>query len=496
MSYFNHSFHKVYLGTGLAAGTNLPTGVATGDIDPSGGYINVDGISTEALTSINTVASANHAVGPVGAGYFGLFNASTYLTIGVASITTCCPFIIASSPIFQNDKIGPFAGGYRESNKSKTIQPRYISQYYRVDPCTPQQSVVSIGNTPGTLAGEATACDALAADALNINNFQGGTTCTTCPFCFLCGETYYLRIDVKGSPALRFLNHQAYQTLGAYTGCCESATPANVDPTLVFLNWAKQIVDNPYMKDLIAPVVFDYTGVAWYAPGTLVSLDGTGTVVTEAEWWTATDGTDNYAASAQALAWADECTAGMRLYGAFEETKFGNCTFQVTDFYELEPVKINASLVDYTGDPCTFEGICVYTECFGMQAMGTGEKALRDLILSESYLQNYVGSGQDFRVREVTQGYDIIDSINRNALYGRYFIQHSVPRRNNPSGTFDNDQYMNEIIYTEATPATPIGLAEFEAAMVNILSGCTDCITDVTEYSCTPCDIIPDIPAT
>ena len=466
MAYFNHAFRKMFLGTG----TTISQPFVTSD-----GFITDVGVATSELSAVG-----------IPAGYFGIFDSKTYLSINPSSavdsvaelVAGCCPFIIASSPIMVNDKIGPYAGGYRESNKSKIINPKYLRQFYYVAPCTPQQSVVSVGTTPGT-SGET-----------NSNDFQGGTTSSTCDFCFLCGETYYLRIDVKGSPALRFLNHQAYQTLDAYTGCCTGASPSNVDPTLVYLSWAKKIVQNPYLKDLIAPVVFDYTGVAWYAPGTTVTFDGTNTPVTSAEWWESATGVDQYAASPQAAAWTNECTAGMRLYGAYVETKFGNCTFQVTDFFEKEPVKILASMVDYTGDPCTFEGVCVYNECYGLQGMGFGEQVLRDLILSESYLQNYVGSGLDFRVREITQGYDIINAVNRNTLYGRYFILHSVPRYNNPTGVFDNDQYLLEIV-------TNGRITAFETAMTRLLDACPGCINfDPNQYDCVPCVYPADTPTT
>ena len=35
--------------------------------------------------------------------------------------------------------------------------------------------------------------------------------------------------------------------------------------------------------------------------------------------------------------------------------------------------------------------------------------------------------------------------VDRTASYDRLFILHSIPRYNNPSGTFDNDQYLLEI---------------------------------------------------
>lgn len=482
MAYFNHAFHKVFLGTATTAADFATVA--------NSGYVQA-GVLTSELSAPG-----------VGPGYFGVFNAKTYTSLdaSTAANINCCPFIIASSPIFTNDKIGPYAGGYRETNKSKMINPRYIRQFYYVEACEPQQAVVSIGTTPGTLAGGTwgtdTACDALAAGDINANNFQGGTSCTGCCKEYLCGETYYLRIDVKGSPALRFLNHQAYQTVSAYTGCCSGPAPVAVDPTLVYIEWAKAIYINPYIKDLILPVVFAYDGTPWYAPGTVNDVISGTAIPTH----TAADGTlnvpntwDTYAASQLAADWTTEtCSAGMRLFGAYVETKFGNCTFQVTDFFEKEPVKILASMVDYTGDPCTFEGVCVYTDCYGVQGMGFGEQVLRDLIVSESYLQNYVGSGIDFRIREITQGYDIIDAVDRRALYGRYYLLHSVPRFNNPTGVFDNDQYMLEII-VPLTVARPNGqITQFEDTIQAILDNCTDCTSFGDPYGCTPCDVEPN----
>lgn len=465
MAYFNHAFNKVFLGTGTtrAAGQASPTNPHS-----TGGFI------TTADTTSETIST-------LGPGYFAFVDPDNYQVQTLSDLATrpCCPLVLVSSSILSKDKIGPYHGGYLETNKSKKINPKYIHRVYRVNPCVPKQAVVSVGNTPGTSAG-----------GLDPDKFQGGTTESGCCFTFLCGETYYLRIDVKGSPALRFLNHQAYQTLDAYTGCCPTDSATAVDSTTVMISWAMKIVVNPYLKDLIFPVVFDESGVAWYPPGTTTTLDGSGDPVIEAQWWT------NYPETAH----VDGQCAGLRLYGAYVDTKFGDCTFQVTDFFEKEPVKILASMVDLTGDPCTFEGICVYTECFGNQGMGYGEQVLRDLIVSESYLQNYLGSGVDFRIREITQGYDIIGAIDRSALYTRYYIQHSIPRWNNPTGVFDNDQYLLEIIVNEPNPATPVGNSALETFLFDGSNGwlkkCHDCqqalITEGCEDDCT---VVPDTPA-
>jgi len=57
----------------------------------------------------------------------------------------------------------------------------------------------------------------------------------------------------------------------------------------------------------------------------------------------------------------------------------------------------------------------------------------------------------------------------RNGLYNRFCILHSVPRFNNPSGVFDNDQYLIEI----AVPNTVTLDKFFNGASATPTSGST-----------------------
>jgi len=559
MAYFNHAFCKVFLGTSTNSQANpkLNNGISVippvaGPLVP-GGFITTSGVSTAELAVKGTPTAANN----FGPGTYGFFDPSTWQSVdtsffGPAGQTQpCCPLILASASLMNNDKVGPFHGGYQESNKSKMINPKYLQKAYRVNTCVPQQSVISIGNTPQTRDGIATTgvlvggtgylpatgtavftttggtgsgatvsativggiitaitivnngSGYTAGDILTIvggnndatftvvtivsnnldpNDFQGGTNVSQCCYEFFCDETYYLRVDIKGSPALRFLNHNAYQTLSAYTGCCDGPVPTLVDSTLVMISWAQAMVENEYLTNLALPVVFDEAGAAWYAPGTTVDpITGLAIPVIAVGPNTGQNQTWNYYISPGHV--AGQC-AGLRLFGAYVETKFGNCSFQTTDFFEKEPVRLYASLVDYNGDPCVFEGICVYNDCRGVQGMGFGEQVVRDLILSESYLQNFFAT--DIRTREITQGDQILNAIDRNALYTRYFLLHSVPRFNNPSGTFDNDRYLLEIIVTEFFPLTPVGNPPLEVFLNAWFAACPNCVSLEIE-SCTRC---------
>ena len=173
------------------------------------------------------------------------------------------------------------------------------------------------------------------------------------------------------------------------------------------------------------------------------------------------------------------------LFGAYVETKFLNCSFQATDFFEKEPVRIFASLVDYTGDPCVFERLCVYNDCRGIQGIGFGEQVARDLILSQSYLQNFFHS--DIRIREITQGNEILGAVNRDSFYTRYYILHSVPRFNNPTGVFDNDRYMLEIVTNGV-------LTDLETAVDNWLKNCGDGCAEFEQISCDGCADVANNP--
>jgi len=429
MAYFNHAFNKVFVGTsGFYTGVGAPiTALAKGDftfVDPeSWEVVDVDGATT-----------------------------------------VKCPLVLAAGSIYQNDKIGPFHGGYKETAKSKIINPKYVTSFYRVDPCPLQQATVSVGLTPDTVD---------LAENSSKWTIPGQTNCAPD---FFCGQTYYLRLDLKGSPVLRFLSRNSYFTAGAYTGCCpaDALTPTIVDPTIVYIDWAKQFLNSPLINAFIQIEIWDYNNV---------SLG----VMTKDNVNDATEDWNTYVPEASP---ATGNGAGMYITGAYMDTQFGNCTFYPTDALQayLEPVKIYASEVDYNGDPCAFASLCVANTCLPIQGSGYGENVIRELILSEGYNQSPFYTGRDLRIREITQGPDVYNTIDRFSQYTRYFIQHNVPRFNNPTGTFDNDQYLLEIVANGT-------LADFENFMSAWLTNANASCTTLTPYECpnvcTPPDEFP-----
>jgi hypothetical protein len=414
----------------------------------------------------STTLAASGGTDALTAGQIGFFDAKSFQVVSAQA----SPFILAEGSRFASDKIGPVHGGYKESKKSKAINPKYVSRLIKVSGKAAVNQIIKV---------EANACAGLA-----------------------CDSTVRLRLDVKGSPALRFLNHQLYQTLDAYTGCCDASNSA-IDHTVALLKWADQINEEPLVKEFVqakvwkeahASVAIDPTAasativvanadlakftvgdkvVAAGIPANTVVVSvgaadsastGNGNVVLSKA---ATASTNVNAAIFDAVASATYTPATsslgavnshMDIIAAYVDTTFGNCTFTPTDKYDLEPLFIYASVVDESGDPCKVECISVSESQAPVQASGVGESVLRELILDGRYLQNaYPDSSRvdSLRMREI-EADPALAAVTRSGLYDQVLILHNVPRWNNPTSTFDNDQYLLVIHVPAGTATTSI----------------------------------------
>jgi hypothetical protein len=165
-----------------------------------------------------------------------------------------------------------------------------------------------------------------------------------------------------------------------------------------------------------------------------------------------TAGSGNYVPSTDPNG-ATKITATVNFVGAYVDTKFGNCSFDTRDHFNAEPVVIIASILDETGNPCNDCGVATSTP--GQMQETQGETVVRDLILSERYRQSPFnqGNADSARIREIEMSDEILAAVDRTATYKAYYIQHTVPRFNNPTGVFDNDQYVYQI-YVKCSDTT------------------------------------------
>ena len=371
MSYFNHAFKKTFV--------------------PTAAMHNAAGDRTDSLA----------------AGAFGVFFSKTNLSINAtaAAITLGQNIFLAQKSHFSADTVGnnPAFGGYQETYKSKMINPRYVNGVS-----------YELGGTGLSCIGELVA--------------EWGQ-------CFPCESLGMVRIDVKGSPALRLLNHNLYRMVQSDNICCKTAMNGYQDPAKVLVDIANAVNADPLLGLFMTASVKKDTGAGYGADLNLATY-----TAAVAEPAVPADYKGKLILTAKTVA---QLT-----------TNFADCSFDPRDMFELEPIKIIAGVIDETGDVCTSCGTFTETQA-GQMATGSGEGVLRDLILTNRYRQFPLKVGnRDFaRMRETEMMDDVIAGVTRTGTYNRYFIKHSVPRFNNPSGVFDNDQYVLEFAAIDAGAA-------------------------------------------
>lgn len=365
-------------------------------------------LATDASAATGTATSA------LTAGQLGIVDASTWETVNTAAAFSAPMYHLVQGSLHAKDTIGGNKnhGGYAESVKSKGINPKYVSRIWGSSCETAVASTVAV---------------TLAAD------------------CHPCGENLFLRLDVKGSPALRFLNRNAYaigdsagdSAAGNVPGLCCVAGQTHIDPALAAAKMGKMIIADP----ITAPFVAEKSG-----GGVTITTSASGSPVTTTytiEQALGLAASGNYVPSTDPV--ADAVSVTLNLVGAYVGTKFGDCSFDTRDFFDKEPVQLVASMLDETGNPCNDCGTVVTTP--GKMAQTTGEHVVRQLLLTERYMQSPYNQGNkdSARIREIEGSSEVVSAIDRTALYKTYYVQHNVPRFNNPSGVFDNDQYVYEI---------------------------------------------------
>ena len=313
-------------------------------------------------------------------GQIAAVNAKTHTLIDLAETPNAEMFYLAQGSFYQTDVLGSsLHGGYQETVKSKGINPKYVSAFYLTRSADPVNHVLMV---------------------------KPNTNCAS----IACDSTYRLRVDVKGSPALRFLTHNLYQTVDAYSGCCDGSDNT-IDPMVLLLQWKERINESLILNQFVNATVFNKavatgtssnpassasTTTATFAldsyTGVAVNQRVTGSCIPPNSIVTTKNGTTSITITFPALQSApslssfnnvndlvfyNEVTTAFANYtpvtgdtapdtndcflvltASYMDTTFGDCSFSPKDHVEYQPIEIYASAVEQTNVPCD-------TACFG-----------------------------------------------------------------------------------------------------------------------------------
>lgn len=383
------------------------------------------------------------------------------------------------------DQIAPFYGGLQAPYYSKAIDPRRVTRFIKSVAAPAQQQVVVAGWDLTT-----------------------GTTGVGPQF--YCGESYLLRLDMIGSPALRLLNHQLYITLPSYGGCCgndcsSACTATAVDAACIMLQWNDYMRygtynpgigapafqapsgEYPYLKQFFLPTVFVQTS-ATTAQQVYSQLDYEAAAA--GKYGTTLENAAVLAAGAYSCNTVSpgSVVAGFKLTGAYYQTNYNNCTFTPSDYFEIEPIFCKVSLMtgNFSGvnnfSPCGWDttiNTSVPNMVTELQApvypKGLGEQVVREIIQSERYRQDHFADSifvDSYRMREIENQDWILNNVNRQAYYDSIAIVYNIFRSQNSQQVHDNDEYV-EIIYVPNGTSTTEFTDLFQACLTAVNSPVT-----------------------
>ena len=351
-------------------------------------YFNHAYVKAAALSGIE--ADPGETTQSLTAGEIGVVDPATYQTIAFPTTNTSTVFtdnqmMLVFGNYNQSDTLGgnPLHGGYAESIKTKVIKKNYVTALWKQDCVVENTDVITI-----TIPDDCIDC----ANESIQNNL--------------------LRLDIKGEETLRFLNRFSYSVYD-YSECCSSA-----ETTVGFHTGAD-------------------IATAWAAAINADPLMG-------------------------AFVTATTVTNKLILTLAYTPTFFDNCSYDTRDYVGKAPLNLIVSVVNDGGNPCL--DTCLTADVDGTTVSNFGEKnayavstkaetsgatVLDEIILEGRYRQDggwNQGNKDSARFREIQKGNALLGcstgAVDREAFYTCYYIQHSVPRFNNPTGVFDNDQYL------------------------------------------------------
>lgn len=123
----------------------------------------------------------------------------------------------------------------------------------------------------------------------------------------------------------------------------------------------------------------------------------------------------------------DTRKCGIRVTAGYVDPKNGNCTFDITSYYEVEPIKFELSLLQEDGSNCDFAQLpTVHQSQFGRVSRQSGEYVIREVIMKDAaYLRHIAQYSDDPLMRERFQ-VTVVERVDRTAFYNLYYVTYKA----------------------------------------------------------------------
>lgn len=122
---------------------------------------------------------------------------------------------------------------------------------------------------------------------------------------------------------------------------------------------------------------------------------------------------------------AREC--GIKISAGYYDPKFGNCSFDLKDYYETQPVKFEVSLLQEDGSACdAAEWPSTQQTKIGRISRQSGEWVVREVIMkTDAYIEHIDQWSDNPRMREAFDQ-NLLSMVDRNAFYKLYYVTYKA----------------------------------------------------------------------
>lgn len=163
----------------------------------------------------------------------------------------------------------------------------------------------------------------------------------------------------------------------------------------------------------------------------------------------------------------DTRKCGIRISAGYTDPQFGNCSFQPSDFYETEPLKMEVSLLGEDDSNCDVANWpSVQQTQIARLARQSGEYVVREVIMkTNAYVKHIRQFDGDPRMREAFD-MNLLGMVDRKAFYKLYYVTYGASY----GRSFRKKDIQEQFTTVFAFKETDVTAATFESAIVDVLT--------------------------
>jgi hypothetical protein len=158
---------------------------------------------------------------------------------------------------------------------------------------------------------------------------------------------------------------------------------------------------------------------------------------------------------------------GIRVTAGYYDPKNSNCTFDITSYYENEPVKFELSLLGEDDDRCDVaKWPTVHQSRIGTIARQSGEYVIRQVIMKDAAYQRHLTQYMNDPLMRERFEVNVVGRIDRSAFYDLYYVTYTASYgKSNRSN--EQEKFTTVFAFKEGDAAAKV----FEAQILAVLEG-------------------------